>query len=906
MLPAKGTPMSPFRFARLAMSGLTMFALSAGMVRAQNTALAGKVALANAISPPVAKAKDLGEADGSQMLSMTLGLALTSAKEAALTKFLKDQQNPASQLYHRWLTPEEFRVQFGVDTEDLSAATEWLSAQGFTVTQVSRGGLFVRFSGTVAQAESAFAVQIHNVSWNGALHIANVTAPELPMSVASMTSALLGLDDFHPQPRGVVRQVQGNGGLHPEFTTAAGTHYLAPADFDTIYGVSNLLSSSVNGSGVSIAVIGQSDIHASDLTAFQTAAGLANVQPTTDLYGSDPGSASVADLNEAEMDLEWAHAAAPGATIVYVNSTDAIQGSLTEAIDNDLAPIVTTSYGSCEAGFGTNALAYFSELLQMGAAEGITITAAAGDSGATDCDGNVGSAVNGLAVDFPASSPLVTGVGGTEFSDGSGTYWTSSNSSTGGSATGYIPEVVWNDDNGAGLDAGGGGASDYFSKPAWQSGNGVPNDFSRDVPDVALAASINHDGYLICTGSNCTNGFANASGGYEVSGGTSAGAPAFAGLLALVEQQTGTRIGNANPIIYALANSSYAANVFHDITTGTNASPCTAGSMNCAAGGTIGFTASAGYDQASGWGSVNAYDMVHSWTLVTPVTVTGGVDPSVTTVAGSLQTAVVGTPILFTVTTASATTASTATPTGTVQMTVDGVAVGAAVALVNGTATYTLSTTGLSVGNHTVQATYMGDSSFAGSKGAFAISITTANGPDFSLTPPTANVTVQGGDIAQAVQFTVTSLGGYTGTVSFNASLVSPLAGQSSFSNTSVELTSASPSATTAFSLLAYTNTSRNAMTPKPGTWYRTGSGVLFAGMLLIFLPRRRKWAVVLVMLVSLGALGVSGCGSSQPSTPAATTIPTPTGTYTVLVQATANINGSTTAHTATITYVVQ
>jgi subtilase family serine protease len=858
---------------------------------------------------------DLGEADPARTLpALTLQFQLDGARQATLTQLLLDQQNPASPTFHRWLTPEQFRSRFGMTSAQADTASRWLAARGFTNIAPSRGGLFLRFSGTVAQTEQAFATSIHTFAQRGETHLAIITEPTMPAALGGFTAAVGGLDGFHPRTHGGILGATRK----PAYTTASGIHYLAPGDFYTIYNEQTLLNNSVNGAGIGIAVIGQSDIYPADITAFQTAAGLTKVQPAVSTYGADPGYPSAADLNEAEADLEWAHAIAPGATVLYVNSTNAIQGSLTEAIDNNVAPIIATSYGACEASLGTNTLAYFNLLLQMASAEGITVVAATGDSGATDCDANVGNAVNGLAVDFPASSPQVLAVGGTEFAEGSGVYWSPSNSSTGSSATTYLPEIVWNDDNGAGLAASGGGPSAYFSKPSWQTGQGVPNDFSRDVPDIALAASINHDGYLICTGSACTNGFLNTSGGYEVYGGTSLATPAFAGLLALVEQKVGSRLGNAGPVIYALANSAYSANVFHDVVSGSNASPCTAGTPNCAGGGAIGFAATAGYDEATGWGSVNASNLVNSWSLVTSVRSTTGADPSSTTLAGSLTNAVAGMPINFSVAAVSGTTASTATPTGSVQITIDSVPIGSAITLTSGAATYVLNTTSIAAGKHTVQATYTGDNTFSGSKGAFNVTITAAGGPDFALTPATASVTVASGSIAPSVVFTVSPLGGFTGNVSFTASLAAPLAAQYSFTNNPVTITSAS-SGSTSFALLAYTykaglvvgpmpskasrHTARQT-TPPPNSWSRTGTGVVLAGILLLFLPGRRRLPMLVVMAVV--ALGVTGCGPAAAPPTASSITGTATGTYSVLIQATATINGAIVEHTSTITYTVQ
>jgi len=906
------------RFARSAATGL-LLAAAATIAFAQGSRIAGvvdaspRVTLAGSVSPRLVRASDLGAANGARQLpSMSLRFSMTAAQQAALTQLLADQQNPASSRYHQWLTPEQFRAQFGLSDADVAAVSNWLSEQGLQVTEVSRGGLFVRFSGTVVQAEQAFQTQIHTVAINGEQHIANITAPRLPAAIAAVTQGITGLNDFRPKPHHREAYIGGADDpiARPQYTTSAGTHYLAPGDFYTIYDEKPLLTGNVNGTGVTVAIVGQTDIYPADIAAFQSAANLTNKAVSQTLYGTDPGYPSPGDLNEAEMDLEWAGAIAPGATILYVNSVNAIEGSLTGAIDNDIAPIVATSYGECEADLGTNALAYYSQLLQMGSAEGMTITAASGDSGASDCDVSVGSAVAGLAVDFPASSPLVTGIGGTTLTEGTGAYWSPANGTNAGSATSYIPEVAWNDDNGAGLDATGGGASDYFSKPAWQTADiamGVPNDYSRDVPDVSLAASIIHDGYLICSGStNCTSGFSNASAGFTVSGGTSVGAPAFAALLALVEQKTGgLPLGNTNPAIYALANSTYKSAVFHDITSGTNASPCTQGSVNCPAGGTIGFAAKTGYDQATGWGSVDAANLVNDWALVTAAPVTGGVDPSVTTIAGNATTAMAGKAITFTVTVASGTTASTATPTGTAQITVDSVPVGTPITLAAGTGTYSLDTTTLSVGNHVVQATYSGDNTFAGSKGAFAIAITSAVGPDFTLTPSTTSVTVASGAIAQAVTFTVAAQNGFTGSIAFTDSVTTPMAAEYSFTITPLVLSSNTATASTAFSLLAYTSSTTAMAHPQSSGWYGTGSGIALAGLLILVLPRRRRLSALLVVLLSAGALGVLGCAPGTPA-PTSKIIGTPAGTYSVLITASSTNNGVTTTHSQAITYIVQ
>lgn len=912
-------------FLRLAIPGV-LLAFGAGVLRAQTARINGSIdaakvaVVSGSVSPRIAAATDNGLAPADKALGISLRFSMTDAQQQALTQLLTGQQDPASPRYHQWLTPEQFRAQFGLSDTDISKVTGWLASQGFTVTEVARSGTFVRFSGTVAQAQQAFGTEVHSVTINGESHFADRTAPSLPVAIAAVTSAITGLDDFRPKSHHVQQIVPAPGTTNtpgvpqPQFTSSSsGNHYLAPGDFYTIYDEKPLIASGVTGTGVTIAVMGQSDIYTADIAAFRSASGLAANTPAVKLYGADPGIPSSDDLVEGELDVEWAGAIAPGATILYVNAVNAIDGSLTEAIDNNLAPVISMSYGDCEPNFGASQLAYYSQLLQQAAAQGISITAASGDAGATDCDYSTGTATHGYAVDFPGSSPLVTSAGGTEFNEGSGTYWSATNDANGGSALSYVPEMVWNDDSTYQLSSSGGGRSVYFPKPAWQTGTGVPADFSRDVPDVSFSASPAHDPYLICTNGFCTSGFRNGSGYLDTVGGTSVTAPEFAGLLALAVQKTGGRIGNANPVIYALANSTYAANVFHDVTTGSNASVCATGSTDCASGGPIGFAATAKYDLATGWGSIDAYNLVNDWLLVTPVSTTTGAKPSLTNVSGSAASVAAGTTVTLTATVASGTTSSTSTPTGNVQFTVDNVAVGTAVPLSSGTATYSLNTTSLSSGRHVVQATYAGDTTYAGSKGAFALNITSATGADFTLTPSTATVTVASGKTAPGLVFTVAAVNGFTGSVQITASSATTFNAEYSFSTDPVVLTSTNTSGTTTLTLFAYASNAHaqgvslaHAAVGRK-SWYEAGAGTVLAALLLLVLPQRRRISALLALLLSIGVIGASGCASGlgggsifQQNTP------TTPGTYNILVSATATVNGVSTTHTSTVTFIVQ
>ena len=297
--------------------------------------------------------------------------------------------------------------------------------------------------------------------------------------------------------------------------------------------------------------------------------------------------------------------------------------SLQYAVDHNVAPVISISYGDCEQDMGSAALDSLSALGEQANAQGMTIMGPSGDNGATDCDFStnpstpVTIATHGLAVDAPASIPSFTSVGGSEFNEGSGNYWSTTNNTSNGSALSYIPEMVWNDTiQDKQLSAGGGGKSIHFAKPVWQKGNGVPNDGARDVPDISLNASADHDGYLTCSQGSCVTGFRAADNTLTVVGGTSAGPPSFAGILALINQKTNSSQGNINFVLYPLAASSPAA--FHDITSGNNKEPCKLGTTGCPNGGDIGYTAGPGYDQASGLGSVDASSLAAAWTTISP------------------------------------------------------------------------------------------------------------------------------------------------------------------------------------------------------------------------------------------------------------------------------------------------
>lgn len=554
--------------------------------------------------PAGALVNESGRVDANFPLpAMTLFLKLSSSQQAELQQLLDAQRDPASPQYHQWLTPDEFADRFGANPADISAATVWLRGRGFTVRKISRSRRWIVFGGTAKQVESAFHTEIHRYILAGKTHFANATEPSIPSALADFVSGIEGLDDFFP-------------GDPTEMTSAGGVHTLAPDDLAVIYNIASVYKSGIDGTGQKIAVAGTSRFDASalaDVAAFRTKFNLPANVPQVVLNPDYPDPGVTASLNEAHLDIEWAGAIGRNAQIIFVYSNTFLHAVL-YAVDNNLAPVITMSANNgCEQVNTVATMTFYRQLAQQANAQGITWVNSGSDAGPASCDPNGAPiAAGGLGVRFPASIPEITAVGGTEFNEQGGAYWNATNTANGASAASYIPEMVWNDAVALGaLWAGGGGTSIFFPKPAWQAGPGVPNDNARDVPDIALAASFNHDGYYVIR-----------NGAVVTTGGTSASAPVFAGMLALLNQYVVTNgiqpqpgLGNVNPALYRLAASG--SGVFHDITVGNNIVPCQKGSLNCL-DGSFGFSAGPGYDLASGLGSIDVGNLLTNWTSVPP------------------------------------------------------------------------------------------------------------------------------------------------------------------------------------------------------------------------------------------------------------------------------------------------
>jgi hypothetical protein len=635
---------------------------------------------------------------------------------------------------------------------------------------------------------------------NGETHFANTSDPQIPAALTPAVRGLAPLNNFRAKPlhhvAGEFTREIGSTEVRPvkpEFTTSGGNFAIGPTDFATIYNVAPLWTAGTDGTGQSIAVIGVSNINQQDITDFRTLFGLPTggaATPIVVIDGADPGIINDGSETEALLDVEWSGAVAKGAQIHFVIAadTDIASGfilAIFHVIDNNSDPILSLSFGNCEPNLGTNGNNLFLGLWEQAAAQGITVTVAAGDPGSAGCENQNALAPNpattGLQVSGFASTPFNVAVGGTDFNDAGtqSTYFkpnAQNDPNTLASAISYIPESTWNESctnaffgnnpeancnstlaaNKAAVVtiAGSGGPSHCFvlaggvcsggyTRPAYQSfisaANGMPAANSRNIPDISLFASsgFNKSFYALCeadavTSPSCAKGQAFHFLGV---GGTSASAPSFAGIMALVNQKNG-RQGNANFALYKLAQTQYAAATacnsvaaplpaaactFNDVTTGTIAMPCAKGSPNCTVnvptdtiGVLSGFGTTAGYDLATGLGSVNANNLVNNWatalTAFTSTTTTLTLSPLTGITAGqSVAVNVTVTP-----------STGTTTPTGDVALVstattgegVDGFALDANGKVVSGT------TNQLTGGTYSVTARYSGDGTFAPSVSA--------------------------------------------------------------------------------------------------------------------------------------------------------------------------------------------
>ncbi|MGC8723132.1 MAG: protease pro-enzyme activation domain-containing protein [Acidobacteriota bacterium] len=748
------------------------------------------IVLRGNVNPLAQPQADYGFADPARPMNrIILTLKMSPSRQAALDRLLAEQQDPTSPRFHHWLSPEEFGRRFGPSREELATITNWLKSQGFTIDEVAKGRLWINFSGNVAEVESAFHTEIHRYYVAGVMHHANATDPSIPKALSGVVAGIVSLDDFPRQamnvgfqklsPQDAAAVYAKYGKIAPQWSgTANGTAgvYASPIDWATIYDAKASYSANGTGTGVTIGIVGRTNPGTTNWSTFRSILGLPVNTPTIIVNGTNPGDLGAGEDGEADLDAEWSGGVAPGATVKFVasastSSTDGVDLSAQYIVNNNLADVMSTSFGSCESAMGSAENTFYNNLWSQAASQGITACVSTGDSGPAGCasgsatSGSGQSGVNGLA-----STPYDIAVGATELSNSS-SYWNAS-----GAAVSYIPETPWNESGtvsgGSGLWSTSSGASTIYAKPSWQSAPGVPSASHRYLPDVCLDGSdmfFGNYGMLVYT-----------QGAMATTGGTSAASPSFAGLMALVVQKYG-RQGNANTKLYQLGTAQYNRTgpaVFHDITSGNNNVP-----------GLTGFTAATGWDEVTGLGTVDVNALVNNWNGTTATygisgTVSGAVTSGVTMTLSGAASA--------TTTTASGGTYSfaglangtyTVTPSksgytftpASASETVNGASITGVnfTATANPPSTYTISgTITLSgAGLSGVTVTAGSASATTSSTGAYTISglangtyTVTPSKSGYTFSPASASETVNGANIA-GVNFTATASSGGTVTL---------------------------------------------------------------------------------------------------------------------------------------------
>jgi hypothetical protein len=619
---------------------------------------------------PLAQAQfDQGPAPASMPAGrLLLVLARSTQQEADLQTYLQSLQDANSPNYRKFLTPGEFGQRFGVGDSDLQSIQAWLASQGFTVGKVSKGRMVIEFSGTAGQVQTAFHTSLHRYAIGGVQNWANAADPQIPSALAPVVAGFASLNSFYP----AAHYIRGPDGVYnpqtnkitPTYTignTSSGYYiFVGPADAATIYDTPTTLNANqsgtaYDGTGVTIGIAGDSNIDITQNANYRSTFGLPTKAVTVVVDGNDPGENG--DAVEAYLDTQVSGGIAPNANVILYTAantsfTAGVYLAVIRAIDDNQADILNLSFGECESSLGAAGNQFINAVWEQAAAQGISVTVSSGDSGSAGCDNPNAETVatQGLAVNGLASTPYNISLGGTDYDILYSNFPTSFTNYVDitntlpnhRSALKYIPEEPWNDSTYPNTDiaankpisvlegsasddniiAGGGGVSSVYPLPTWQA-----NLFSgakRGLPDVSLLSGNGAYGAVwgICTDQesgnvNCAAGATGNSFNLTGVGGTSAAAPAFAGMLALVEQKTGSRLGQADYVLYNLAGSKYST-VFHDVTAGDNSVNCQAASSGCVLNNSsyyflAGYNATTGYDQASGLGSVDASQLLTNW-----------------------------------------------------------------------------------------------------------------------------------------------------------------------------------------------------------------------------------------------------------------------------------------------------
>ncbi|MGH9600202.1 MAG: protease pro-enzyme activation domain-containing protein, partial [Terracidiphilus sp.] len=687
--------------------------------------------------PPVIISRtDLGAAPANAPMGrMLLLLSPSPAEQQALTAELASLENPASPSYHQWLTPTAFANAYANSASDVAAVAAWLGSEGFTVAPLPASRGWIEFSGTAAQVEQAFHTQVHSFSTPGGTRAALAGSISVPGALAPLVEGLVSLDGAVSTPALTTPEpLTVSASVLAAKTSSNGVPALSPELAAPLLHLDTVHANGIDGAGETIAIVASSNVSSADVAAFRSAFGLPASALKVVPDGPDPGL--TVGQAEATLEASWAGAAAPGAEIVLVPvattaATDGADLSLADIVDQDLAQIVAVGYSDCESGMSAAHQAFYSAVYRQAAAEGIAIVAAAGDSGAAACHvpGSIAPVISGLAVNALASTPWNTAVGVVGFG--------AAGPSAASSSANDSALAAWSPLSAADpAYAGGGGSSTLYAAPAWQpvppqlsQGAGDIGVHNRLMPDLALPTAIDANsnlGLAFClsgaasapdAATDAATSTGAASGCTLVrAGGSSAATAIFAGIAALIDQKYGPQ-GNLAPNLYLLSRQS---GVFTDVEEGSAQLPCAASSPGCGASGQIGYTASAGYDLATGLGVPNAQSLITDWAKP-EATGTGTVNVTFTSPAPGV-TFNPSAQIPFTVN-VTPTTPGTE-PSGSVELldTTTGLNFTATVDTA-GNASYTTAADFFAQGSHQIQAQYSGDGNYAATNSASQLDV---------------------------------------------------------------------------------------------------------------------------------------------------------------------------------------